>query len=223
MIELEAFLPGEYEIPSIEVSYGAGDNRNAIATDPFRITINSVIASDEGQPELADISDPVDVPIPTWWWVAGSLVLVAIAVGLYYWNRERKRRAAMRPAAPPPEPHTIALREIEDLLSRDLVKSGDSKLFYLLLSDILRQYIERRFGFQAPERTTEEFLAELREDRDFQPDHKALLEDFLSLSDMVKFAEMEPTERDVDASVQACRRFIVETKPTPTLISDSGG
>ena len=220
-VDLDAFLPGEYEIPAIEVAYGVGDDRMTIATDPFKVTIKSVIAVDEGQPELADISDPVAVPMPMWWWVGGGLALVAIAAGLYHWNRERKRRAAMMSAAPPPEPNTIALRELEELLSRGLISAGDSKLFYLLLSDILRQYIERRFGLHAPERTTEEFLAELRDSVDFEPNHKSMLADFLSLSDMVKFAEVEPTEQDVDASVQACRRFIFETKPEPALITET--
>ena len=224
IIELEAFLPGDYEVPSIEVAYwdrDDPDSRAALETEPFNVTIESVIAADETNPELADIADPIDVPIPTWWWIAGALCLALIAAGLFYWLRERRRRAAMQPAAPPPEPHAIALGELEDLLARDLIQAGESKLFYLLLSNILRYYIERRFGLRAPERTTEEFLVELRNSSEFQAAHKAMLGDFLSLSDMVKFAEMQPSEQDADASVQACRRFIIETKPQPPLLTEN--
>ncbi len=223
IIELEAFLPGDYELPAIEVAYWARNDPGSPAvleTEPFNVSIESAIAADQANPELADIADPLDVPIPTWWWIAGGIALALIAAGLFYWIRERRRRAAMQPAAPPPEPHAIALSELEDLLARNLIRAGESKLFYLLLSNILRHYIERRFGLRAPERTTEEFLVELRNSSDFQPGHKAMLGDFLSLSDMVKFAEMEPSGQDADASVAACRKFILETKPQPPLLTE---
>ena len=39
---------------------------------------------------------------------------------------------------------------------------GQPKEFCILVSDTLRWYLEERFDFHAPERTTEEFLYELR-------------------------------------------------------------
>jgi hypothetical protein len=96
-------------------------------------------------------------------------------------------------------------------------------LFYLRLSNVLRHYIEDRFGLRAPEQTTEEFLAELGRGQPFAPAHKELLQSFLEHCDLVKFAELEPTRGEAETAVALCRQFVDETKheeaPTPELVS----
>ncbi len=92
---------------------------------------------------------------------------------------------------------------------------GEVKLFHLKISDILRHYIENRFGFKAPERTTEEFLTELSmarpEKNSLLGSHKTLLADFLTHCDLVKFAKHEPTITESEKTVAICREFIEKT------------
>ena len=96
---------------------------------------------------------------------------------------------------------------------------GEAKLFYLRLSNILRHYIEDRFGLRAPERTTEEFMDELRSADALEPTHKGLLNDFPRHCDMVKFAEHQPSTQEIDNIIAACRRFIDETKVEAEAVS----
>jgi len=113
-------------------------------------------------------------------------------------------------------PEEIALRELEQLLAENLLGRGKIKLFHLRISDILRHYIENRFGFKAPERTTEEFLTELSMARSHKNSllgsHKTLLADFLIHCDLVKFAKHEPTIAESEKTVSICREFIEKTK-----------
>jgi hypothetical protein len=81
---------------------------------------------------------------------------------------------------------------------------------------VVRTYLEERFELHAPDRTTEEFLAELRSGSTLRPDHKALLEEFLSRCDLVKFARFEPTQDELRALLDAALRFIDETAPLPS-------
>jgi hypothetical protein len=58
-------------------------------------------------------------------------------------------------------------------------------------------YLEERFDFHAPERTTEEFLYELQATELLTRDQKESLAEFLKRCDLVKFAKYEPREPEL--------------------------
>jgi hypothetical protein len=64
----------------------------------------------------------------------------------------------------------------------------------------------------APDRTTDEFLSELRDRSPLKEDHKILLEEFLTRCDLVKFARHEPTEPELRALLDLALRLIEETQ-----------
>jgi hypothetical protein len=138
------------------------------------------------------------------WWV-----LAAIAGGLlawFLWKKFRVRKPALKAAVVIP-PHRKAkdrLRSASELMS-------DPYRFCSLVSDVLRSYVEERFDLRAPERTTEEFMAELRTSSKLHPGHKSLLEDFLSRCDLVKFARFEPTLPELEDLLGSATRFVDET------------
>ena len=71
------------------------------------------------------------------------------------------------------------------------------KPFCILVSDTIRSYLEERFDFRAPERTTEEFLHELQDTDLLSPEQKESLGRFLESCDLVKFAKYEPGEPEL--------------------------
>jgi hypothetical protein len=147
-----------------------------------------------------------------WWLWGGGAALVAAGAFLF-WNRRRRRRAA---DAPPTPAHVIALEALRELIAEDLVGRGERKLFYNRVSGILRDYIENRFQLRAPEQTTEEFLNGLGTARDgLIKAHQDLLADFLRHCDLVKFAAHHPRDQEVQATFDACRKFITETAAFP--------
>lgn len=158
--------------------------------------------------DIRGIKGPVRIPSTyEWlWWTLGSLVVLAALVAL--WRYFRRRAEAPKPVAVVP-PHRKAkdrLRNAEQLLS-------DPYAFCSLVSDVLRGYLEDRFDLHAPERTTEEFMQEMRGSAKLRPDHKALLEDFLARCDLVKFARFEPSQPELKGLLDAALRFIDETAP----------
>lgn len=208
-VELEALLPGEYEIPSLKVVV----DEAAIETNPFLITVESVLGADADQASIEEIVDPVEIAFPKEWIVAGVLAAAALAALVYWlWRRRRGPKGELGP--PPPPPHETALAELDALLARNLLREGREKLFYNLLSGILRRYIEERFGLRAPELTTEEFLDELRTADSLDREQKDLLRAFLRECDLVKFAEVLPSGEQADGAVAACRGFVEQTRPT---------
>ena len=112
-------------------------------------------------------------------------------------------------AALPPE------EEARRRLQAALAWIEDPERFVVEVSEAARKYLEDRFGLRAPERTTEEFLAELSGSVALDGRHKELLADFLTRCDLVKFARAVVDRSELEALHQAAARLVEETVPSP--------
>ena len=152
--------------------------------------------------DIRDIKGLVPVPFNWWWLALLALVLLLVCVVVWWWKR-RQPKTAPKPVAPPPTPLEIALAALQRLREADLPVAE----FYTQLADIVRQFIEGRFGLHAPERTTEEFLAEAN----LTERHLALLRTFLVEADLVKFARHRPGQADRQRAFAAAENFVRES------------
>lgn len=110
------------------------------------------------------------------------------------------------------KPHEIAYERLSLLIKKDYIEKGLIKEFYFELSNIIRHYIEARFGLNAPEMTTEEFLLQVKDSKELDYGYKNLLKDFLLLCDMVKFAKYLPAKKEISGAIDSVKKFIEETK-----------
>lgn len=163
---------------------------------------------------LRDIAPPIAPDPDLRWlaWVAGAVAAALALAGLAYgWARRRRI-----PEAPPPPPHEVALRDLDRLLRSDLLATGRQKEFAFRLSEVLRRYLEDRFGFPAVESTTEELLGRLPQ---AAPELGAAREEAvratLSGADLVKFAEQVRPAAEVEGWARAARRLVEDTVPLP--------
>src|SRR5437867_7155040 len=142
--------------------------------------------------DIRAIKPPVEIP-NSWiwvWWVAGALLVIAAAIVAATWLRKKLFKPAPVVVIPP---HVRAKNKLREALS--LIH--DPRLFCIAVSGALRVYLEERFNFKAPERTTEEFMLDLQKTTLLSPDQKASLAAFLQECDLVKFAKFEPHEDEL--------------------------
>ncbi len=160
--------------------------------------------------DIRDIKPPIDIPnsLAWLWQLLILLALVAAAWLLWRWWKNRKLNIVL----PPPVPaHVRAKRKLEQALA--LITQP--KPFVIAVSDTARTYLEERFDFHAPERTTEEFLRELAGTKLLLPEQKESLGNFLASCDLVKFAKYEPGENELRELHGSAVRLVEETEPSP--------
>ncbi len=163
--------------------------------------------------DIRDIKPPVAIPSGwEWlWWVFAALAIIALAI--FAWKLWQKHRLQI-PVEPPVPAHIRAKQKLQEALA--LITRPEP--FCVLVSDTIRTYLEERFDFRAPERTTEEFLHELRGTDLLSAEQKEKLGEFLERCDLVKFAKYEPREPELRDLHGSALRLVEETMPaiTPT-------
>jgi hypothetical protein len=185
-----------------------GNDVCGMASNSSALVLPAQPAAPNTAGDIRDVKGPVHIPssyAPVWW-VLLALVVAAAAYFLWRKLKLRKPLAKTEVAIPPHRKAKDRLRAAGELMS-------DPYQFCSLVSDVLRTYVEERFDLHAPDRTTEEFMEELRTSQQLHVDHKALLEDFLSRCDLVKFARFEPTEPELRSLLDSALRFVEETIP----------
>lgn len=166
--------------------------------------------------DIRDIAPPI--PIPSgyeWlWWVLGAFAVIGVLVAVLVYFLTRRKQIAAPPVIPP---HIRAKQQLQAALT--LI--GQPKPFVIAVSDTLRLYLEGRFNFRAPERTTEEFLHELQRTDRLTREQKESLGEFLTNCDLVKFAKYEPGEPELRGLHASAVRLVEETEPVAVLSPES--
>jgi len=215
---ISTFDIGEFEIPPLSIFYTLpGDTiRQELKTQAIKIVVESLKPSEEG--DIRDIKDPLELPRdwgPIIWAAAISLGVLAAGFGVFYYLRRRARRVlAPEKVEPPRPPHEVAYEALEQLRQSDLLARGEIKLFYIHISEIIRRYVEGRYGIDAMEMTTTELLERLRQDT-MPEEHVLLVQEFLEACDLVKFAKYIPTEEENERALSLAFEIVDRTKPMP--------
>ncbi len=140
-------------------------------------------------------------------WIIAFLLAIAFGGVLLYLFFFRKSEPAPPPPPPLPDPaHVIAFRSLEDL--RGQTGLAD-KNYYSSLDQILRAYLENRYGIPALERTSSEVVGMLKSEGIQDSDE---LRDLLSQVDMVKFAKAELPQERRSSGWERVRAFVDRTK-----------
>jgi hypothetical protein len=165
-----------------------------------------------------DIKAPYEAPItfkeiaP---WFFGILLGAGLLFLIIYGLRKRTKNLPLFsvPQKPKEPAHIIALRELDKIKEEKIWQQGKTKIYYSLLTDVLRQYIDDRFGIPAMEQTTEETIAAIRYRKSLMDDKSfENLKRILSSADLVKFAKYEPLPDENNMALVDAYFFINQTK-----------
>jgi hypothetical protein len=207
---LEPLVSGPAHVDPITIRFvdkrAAGDGKaHELETEALVIEVLSVVKNTPSLSMLKGLEGPQLIPENrrAWPWIVGGGLAACGIIGLVGYRRWKQRRRVVIP----PTPQELAASELESLRQAGLDRN-DIKGFYVELTGIVRRYIERTTGIQAPDQTTEEFLREIGSGSVFETSERQRLKDFLEAADLVKFAAYQPLPDDIDESYRRARIFV---------------
>jgi hypothetical protein len=195
----------------------ATGGRQRIVADKLMLKVTSNLDREADRQQLKPIFDILPA-YPVWltWllWGALGVVMILAIVGLILWQKRRAGRKAGEIHFLPPH---IRARQALEALNRDgLFEKGKVKTHYFRFSEILKRYLEDLRGFPAAEFTIEEIAAHIHMEIDRE------LVGLLRRSDLVKFADDNPSPSRKEDDMKAALAYIAETAPRPEPATDAG-
>jgi hypothetical protein len=220
---LAAFELGDLEIPSFEVRVDMPDgSSNRLSTDRYVISVQSV-GLDEGG-DIRAIRGPLGFPLSVIYVLPWIFLLVLLG-GLGYWLWRKRRRSevsARRSVIIPRFPHEDAYEALDRLEVSDLLRRGEIKEYHILAAEIIRTYVEGRFGVFAMEMTTGEVVQGLRA-ADLPDGVVLAFAGFANGCDLVKFAKLRPPPDACRGTLEAARAFVHQTQPRADHLNGGPG
>jgi hypothetical protein len=209
-IKLIAFDADTLQLPPLNIPLKGG---RSAQTQPLELEVIATPSPDDPN-DLEDIKDIIPEP-PLWTdylpWIftIGGLIFAAV---LAYWligRYKSLKNATSRHIEIPP--HAVALRRLDALAVKNLWQNGLVKEYYAELTDILREYLEKRFNIPALESTSSETIRHLS-GGDFPVAKLPALQDLLEQADLAKFAKIDPTESFHTFAIKEVRTLVENTK-----------
>ncbi len=220
---LQAPRSGEHRLPALLIEFidrRPGQSPTPEGRDAYELLTEAIsfeVASVVPDSASADLSPPrarldsLDRGGPAPYYVLGGLLLALLVASPFAyrawlaWRERAEERSA----------YEIARSELDALIaagapSPDRPERIDA--FFVSLSSIVRNYLERRFRLRSPELTTERFLEVVSASPDLTDAHQSLLQHFLRQCDLVKFAHHVPSKEDIREAITAASEFLDDTR-----------
>jgi len=149
------------------------------------------------------------LPPPTSSWFAWAAAAILAGLSLLGWNLTRRA-----PGKPPEvsrvrvEPHLRAEQRLLALRALQPTNEAENRAFYVEASDLLRSFIEARYGLGATRMTTDEFLSISKTHKALEPGECVLLTGFLELCDLAKFAGTQPQSAEREQLLDTAAAFL---------------
>ena len=168
---------------------------------------------------ITDIKGVYKAPI--WWWgifrwVLLALLLAGVGVAGYYLitylqNRKREEQGNEAITIPLRPAEEVALEKLDAIKEKKIWQQGQVKEYYTQLTDVVREYIARRFEVSSVEQTSDETLRDIRPLLNERKDLYDQLRKMLTLADLVKFAKWSTTPDENELSLRNAYTFVKET------------
>ncbi|MDE6383767.1 MAG: DUF4381 family protein [Paramuribaculum sp.] len=232
---IQAFDSGLYTLPPIYCISGSDTvltNQPVLKVEPMPLDTANLVMENGEVVDLVinDFTDVADADysifdvLPGWatdygWWILGAIIIIALLAFVYFkWLRHGK--IPLMPVHKPVPPYELAKQSLEALRAEGLWQKGAEKEYYTKLTDILRTYIQGRFGINAMEMTSREIYEALAAN-DEAKKVRVLAQDLMREADFVKFAQNRPGADENEEAFRLADTFVESTKPVPVEPGES--
>ncbi|MGB5704561.1 MAG: hypothetical protein WBM48_17205 [Polyangiales bacterium] len=217
-LRLLCFELGAHELGPIRVRITGADGELVMLESEARtIEVHSVLAN-EPDPQLKPPTDPVPVEQDDYRLLIALGALAVLALGallawlfMRWWNKRDRPEPA---PPPPPPPWETALEELRahEAQRESAISEGRTEQWVDAVSDSIRGYLGRRFGFHGLESTTDEIAERLAESNSLAIAPEEAI-GFLGQCDLVKFAKASLADEASRALIAEALSLVERTRP----------
>ncbi len=214
---ITSFDSGFYQVPPAyaEIKNESGIRRFYSGYAPLEV-IRVKIAPNDTTAKIFDIIKPYKAPVTLGEilpWALLGVIAAALVWGIMILIRKlKKSKKSPEPIINPDPAHVLAFRDLEKLKLEQLWQKGEVKMYYSRLTEILRQYLENRYGVYSLEMTTSETLEALVRTGFKKDETYSDLKTILNGSDLVKFAKYKPEPSENEIHFENSWKFVETTR-----------
>lgn len=225
---LTSWTPSAYKVPALKVKVdGKEYTTKEITLDVKGVEVDTL---NKEKIRPAETIKELEFSMDEWMPYLGLSILVVLllCVAVYLYGRLRSNKPiVLRKKKRKLLPHEKAMEAIARVKDERNVDADHQKVYYTRLIDILREYLEDRFGINAMEMTSTEILDSLKSAGN--DDKIEELRQVFETADLVKFAKYSTPNSEKDYYLTNVVHFIEETKleidlnaeEPETVLSDS--
>jgi hypothetical protein len=216
--DLSIYYPGAYQVAgfSVVVQNENGSVDTLKSFDPVTVFVKTVAV--DTSKAFKPLKVPKSIPYPFkevikkyFPYVLGLIALIVLFFYLGYRYKNRDKPKYVKPKTPL-DFYKEAIDKLKQIDQQKLWQSGQTKEYYLEISEALRLYIDGRYEFNAMESTTDEIIEELKS----KGENKGLtkkLKEVLQQCDLAKFAKFQPLGDENMRMMKISQNFVAHTKP----------
>ena len=211
-IVLAPFEEGTYHLPPIPV---LRNGKDTLLFEALQMEVKTMPV-DTATFQIHDIKGQLNYPLtfrellP---WLGALFGLAGLVMILVYLVKRRRRKVSGE-AKPKDPAYIIALRELDKWRGDRFWAPDKQKAFYSGITDALKNYMEDRFGIDAPEMTTAELFAALGQAEDLPEELREETRAVFECADFVKFAKHVASEEENARALPTAVRFVTSTYQT---------
>jgi len=213
-LTVSSFKPGIYSISGIPLIFNFENSSDTIFSPRLFLTV--LAPAIDPQSDIKDIKPILNLPfrlreILTELLVITAVLIILSILGFLLYRKFRKKQIQEEIEKSLPA-HILAYKELDKLKSEKLWENGKTKEFYSRLSDIMRIYLENRFGIQAMELVSSETINSFKNQKLYEDMVVQMLENILVTADLVKFAKANPLILENQKNLDNSYLFVEQTK-----------
>ncbi|MFL2570773.1 MAG: hypothetical protein ACJ0QL_02705 [Parvicellaceae bacterium] len=209
-IQIANFDTGRYEFPPIYALV----NDEKIFTESLNFTVKSIkISEDESIKKIKELKiDPLSFfeRIIIWLKKYGIylvLIIILVIILLLLVNKlkpKKKENSITAPSIPVP---VILLEKLHQIEEKKLWQNGKHKQYFTEITDVTKEFIEYRYQVPTFEKTSIEIINALNLTL-IDQQWIVKLEKLFTISDLVKFAKLLPTNQENSYAIETTKAFI---------------
>lgn len=212
---ISPFEEGTYQLPDLFAVIGRGINADTLKFAAKQMIVKT-IPIDTASFEIHDIKPQKRYPVTfreVLPYLTGALIFAAALTGAVYLVIRKKRRKSAGAGNSEPA-YIVALRALDKYRSEKNWAPEKQKAFYSGVTDTLKNYMEDRFGIDAPEMTTADLFDALKGNQDLVPELFNDTKELFETADFVKFAKFVVADSYNSKVLPLAVRFVTSTYQT---------